>query len=53
MGRIQAAIKTPPVLLKSAQTLAGCTIIGTSSDDVALALDINALDQKTALAGRN
>lgn len=48
LGKIQAVIKTPPALLKSALTIAGCSIIGTASDAVALALDINALDEKTA-----
>lgn len=46
LGKIQAVIKPPPSLLKSASTLAGFSIIGTGSDAVALALDINALDNE-------
>jgi two-component system chemotaxis sensor kinase CheA len=44
LGKIQAVIKPPPPFLKSARSLAGCSIIGTASDAVALALDINALE---------
>lgn len=46
LGKIQAVIKPPPSILKSAKSLAGCSIIGTESDAIALALDINAIDQK-------
>lgn len=54
LGKIQAVIKPPPSYLKRSTTLAGCSIIGTGSDAVALALDINALDEKAAeaVAGR-
>jgi two-component system chemotaxis sensor kinase CheA len=52
LGKIQAVIKPPPGMLKSARTLAGCSIIGTDSDAVALALDINALEEKMAAAAR-
>jgi two-component system, chemotaxis family, sensor kinase CheA len=45
LGKIQAVIKPPPNLLKASMTLAGCSIIGTESDAVALALDINALEE--------
>jgi two-component system, chemotaxis family, sensor kinase CheA len=53
IGKIQAVIKPPPNLLKGSKTLAGCSIIGTESDDVALALDINALDEKMAEASKH
>lgn len=53
LGKIQAVIKPPPSFLKAAQTLAGCSIIGTESDAVALALDINALDERAAQTARN
>ena len=50
IGKIQAVIKPPPPLVKQSTTVAGCSIIGTESDAVALALDINALDAKLAVA---
>lgn len=48
LGKIQAVIKPPPGLLKAAASLAGCSIIGTGSDAVALALDVNALEAAAA-----
>lgn len=50
LGKIQAVIKPPPGLLKTAASLAGCSIIGTGSDAVALALDVNALEAAAAAA---
>jgi two-component system chemotaxis sensor kinase CheA len=50
LGKIQAVIKPPPGFLKTAASLAGCSIIGTGSDAVALALDVNALEAAAAAA---
>lgn len=52
LGKVQGVIKTPPTMLKPSQTLAGYSIIGTKSDDVAWALDIDTLDNRLT-RGRN
>jgi two-component system chemotaxis sensor kinase CheA len=49
LGKIQSVIKSPPEMLKSSRTLAGYSIIGTRTDDVAWALDIDAVASKAGL----
>ncbi len=50
VAKIQGVIKPSPDFLKLAHTLAGYSIIGTQSDDVAWSLDIDNLQQVTPSA---
>ena len=49
LGKIQSIIKAPPEMLKASRTLAGYSIIGTRTDDVAWALDIDAVAAKAGV----
>jgi two-component system, chemotaxis family, sensor kinase CheA len=43
LGKVQSVIKTKPAFLSRAEKLSGYAIIGTGSDDVAWALDLDAI----------